>query len=282
MKPRPAGDRRDQLRRRIQELKNLPSLPLVVQKALQMVESSSASGRELSAEIEQDAALTARVLKLVNSAFYGSAGTVSTVSHALVLLGFQVVKGVVLSASVFDMMDRGMMGLWEHSLGCGIAARAIARHTGICEPEEASVCGLLHDVGKLALMAEAPKSYTKLIDAARLTNHFLLDLENETMGTDHAEAGGWLAERWNLPKALIVPIRYHHKPEFAEDDLDRSAIVHVADVLIKAHGYGFSGDEKVLPLRPFAREHLKLTLEDIETIVRDMSAEIAKAQAAEV
>ena len=217
MKPKRTGDRRDQLRRRIRELRNLPSLPLVVQKVLQMVDSSSATGRELAAEIEQDAALTARVLKLVNSAFYGSAGTVATVSHALVLLGFEVVKGVVLSAGIFDLMNTSLMGLWEHSLGCGIAAKTIAQHTGACEPEEASVCGLLHDIGKLAFACEVPKSYTKLVDAIRASDHFLLDVEREVLGTDHAEAGGWLAERWNLPPALTIPIRYHHKPESAEE-----------------------------------------------------------------
>ena len=282
MDTKPKGGQRDRLRRQIQRLDNLPSLPMVVQKVLQMVNSDSASGRDLSAEIEQDAALTARVLKLVNSAFYGGSGAVSMISHALVLLGFEVVKGVVLSASVFDMMNAQLMGLWEHSLGCGIAAKTIAEHTGRCEPEEASVCGLLHDIGKLAFTSEVPKSYARITEATSTTNHFLLDLEREVLATDHAEAGGWLAKRWNLPPGLVMPIRHHHQPQKAEDDLDRVCIVHTADILIKAQGFGFSGDEKVTPLDPFAREHLALSIDDIEAIVKKMAPEITRAEIAEM
>jgi len=281
MTPTAAGDRRDMLRRQIQRLTNLPSLPLVVQRVLQMVDSTSVTGKELAAEIEQDAALTARVLKLVNSAFYASSGVVSTVSHALVLLGFEVVKGVVLSASIFDIMNTRMMGLWEHSLGCGIGARLIAEQTGACEPEEASVAGLLHDIGKLAFVCEVPKSYNKLIEAIRVSNHFLLEVEAEVLGTDHAEAGEWLGKRWNLPDTLIRPIRWHHDPGASEDDAVRAAIVNVADVLIKSHGYGFSGDEKVSPIDPFARECLKLTIDDIEKVVEKLTGEIRKVQMAE-
>lgn len=273
MAAKAAGDRRDMLKRRIRQLDNLPSLPLVVQRVLQLVDSSSSSGQELAAEIEQDAALTGRVLKLVNSAFYGSAGTVTTVSHALVLLGFEVVKGVLLSASVFDMMNKGLTGLWEHSLGCGIAARLLSKQTGVGEPEEASVCGLMHDVGKLALLIEVPKSYGKLVQAAREGNHFLFDLENEVFGTDHTEAGGWIAKHWNLPEELSAPVRLHHEPTRAENDDPRPALVHVADCLTKSLGYGFSGDDKVMTINPLARERLGLTIEDIETVVAGMSKE---------
>ncbi|HDM32619.1 MAG TPA: HDOD domain-containing protein, partial [Deltaproteobacteria bacterium] len=129
------------------KIQSLPTLPPVVKKLTKMVESPDVTARDLGKLISSDQVLSAKVLKLVNSPFYGFPGRISSISHAIILLGFNVIKGVVLSASVFDLMEQSMVGLWEHSLACAIVAGTISRGLDIPEPEEVSTAALLHDIG---------------------------------------------------------------------------------------------------------------------------------------
>ncbi|HNU75506.1 MAG TPA: HDOD domain-containing protein, partial [Deltaproteobacteria bacterium] len=144
-------------------IQSLPTLPPVVKKLTTMVESPDVTAKDVGKLISSDQVLSAKVLKLVNSPFYGFPGRISSISHAIILLGFDVIKGVVLSASVFDVMEKSMEGLWEHSLGSAIISGTISRALGLKEPEEVSTAALLHDIGKVLVRVSLSEDYDQIV-----------------------------------------------------------------------------------------------------------------------
>ncbi|MBI3815682.1 MAG: HDOD domain-containing protein [Nitrospinae bacterium] len=262
---------KSKIRRRIEELKNLPTLPGVIQKISLMVESSSTSAEEVGKIISSDQILSAKVLRLINSAFYGFPGRISNVTHGLVLLGFNVVKGLVLSTSVFDiMLSKGMVDLWKHSLGCAMTAGAIARKLNQPEPEEVSVAALLHDFGKVVIKLEMPEESGEIEKMVREKNISMYEAETKVLDFTHAAVGSWLCEKWNLPKNLSDPITYHHQPHLARFAPRQTAMAHLSDILVRAKGFGFSGDSLVPIIDKAAWESLKITPEILEEIIGDM------------
>lgn len=263
------------VREKMENLKELPTLPNVVQKISSMVESQKSSAEDIGRVISSDQVLTAKILKLINSAFYGFPGRISSVTHGLVLLGFNVVKGLVLSASVFDMMEGGMIGLWQHSLGTAITSGIIARKLKIKDPEEVSVAGLLHDIGKVVIKVMFPDEYRRISELVVEQEISVLEAENNLLDTNHPKIAKWLTEKWNLPNNLKDPIAYHHSPPLAKSAPLSTAIVHLADILVKGKDFGYSGDRWVNPLNQEAWKLLNLTRGDLEEIILDMDTDLA-------
>lgn len=254
------------IRSQIEGLDGLPAIPLVVSKLLRVIDSPALSINEIGDIISKDQALTARLLKMVNSPIYGFPGRISSVSQALILLGLNVVKGMLLGISVFDIMEKTIMGLQEHSLCVAVAAKVIAVNKGLKEPEEVMVSALIHDIGKVALKIKFPAEYESAMELAGKENISLKDAEERVFGINHADAGGWLAQKWHFPCTLLQPIAYHHKPHLAKDAPLQTAIVHVADLLVKKMGVGFSGDN-ITPLpSPDIGEGLSLSEKDIRDV----------------
>jgi HD-like signal output (HDOD) protein len=188
------------------KIQSLPTLPKVVEKLMTMVESPDVSPKDVGKLISSDQVLGARVLRLVNSPFYGFPGRISSISHAIILLGFNVIKGVVLSASVFDLMERSMVGLWEHSLGSAIVSGAISRILGLAEPEEISTAALLHDIGKVLVRVSLSADYDRIVDVVKTRQISFREAELEVLEVDHAQIGQWLSREWSLPEKLSIPI----------------------------------------------------------------------------
>jgi len=170
------------------KIQSLPTLPRVVEKLMTMVESPDVSPKDVGKLISSDQVLGARVLRLVNSPFYGFPGRISSISHAIILLGFNVIKGVVLSASVFDLMERSMVGLWEHSLGSAIAAGAISRKLGLAEPEEISTAALLHDIGKVLVRVSLTADYDRIMEVVNTKRVSFREAELEVLNVDHGRS----------------------------------------------------------------------------------------------
>ena len=145
------GTQKQEIRRRLEGARNLPTLPGVVARLLEMVDSPETTGRQLGLELAKDQVLSAKILKLVNSGFYGFSQPISTIPHAVTMLGFETVKSLVVGSSVLEMMEEALPGLWEHSLACARTGTLIAQHIELAQPEEVSVIGLLHDLGKVLL-----------------------------------------------------------------------------------------------------------------------------------
>jgi HD-like signal output (HDOD) protein len=237
------------LHRRIEQVGELPTLPHVVQKLASMIGRPNVSAEEIGALIEKDQVLSAKVLRLANSPFYGFPSRIASVAHAVVVLGLNVVKGLTLCATAFDMMkNAGMNELWRHSLGVAMTAHILGTKAALKNPEEVFVAGLLHDIGKVVLYVKWSDVGRQITAATRKTGRSLMEAEQELFDVTHADVGGWLATAWHLPTSLREPILFHHQPTAAQDAPLQTAIVHVADVLVKGLACGNPGDELVPPL----------------------------------
>jgi len=243
-------DLRTKLTKLGENIRDLPTLPVVANNIIQITQNPKSSALEVGKAISQDQALTSKVLRMANSAYYGFPQKITTINHAIVILGFASIRNLVLAVSVFDMFskrsgnfDRG--GFWKHSLACGVTAKLIAKRLGINNFEEIFISGLIHDLGKLVLDAYFGEEFTRVIDLVKVKGIPIREAEQELLGLDHAAVGGILANKWNLPPQLLKVIRFHHNPPQAGESMRVVAIVHVADVLCRAAGIGNGGDCKV-------------------------------------
>ena len=264
------------LEERVTELSDLPTLPAVVKNISKMVLDKRVSASDIGGLIAKDQGLSARILRIVNSPFYGFPGRISSVTHAVVLLGFNVVKGLVLSTAVFDAFAQQAQGLWEHSLGCAIISRGLARELAIQEIEEVMVAGLLHDLGRAILSHVVPEEYEAACRLACARNCHIALAENEIFGVDHAGVAGWLARDWNLPARLTEPIVFHHSPTQARQCTDVAAIVQLADILTRGMGYGRQSDTTMPPLDQQAFHNLGVSFEQIDRVLDQAEVEFAE------
>jgi HD-like signal output (HDOD) protein len=228
------GDIRKDIENAVHEL---PALPGLVMRIIELVESENATAEQVEQLIETDPALAVKVLHLANSAYYGLTRTVSTVKQAVIVLGFHTVKNLVLGVSAF-MALRGKsastpveLELWEHSFACGGIAREmmLAKKHKIRQAEDTFIAGLLHDIGVYFLLTRFPKQYQLVLRCAspKRTRH---EVEAEILGTDHAEVGATIADYWCLPPVLVKLIGAHHAPCLPEDELRLpAACLMVAD-----------------------------------------------------
>jgi HD-like signal output (HDOD) protein len=226
----------------------LPTLPTIVSKMIDQVDSPRTSTAALARLIASDQALTAKVLKFANSAYYGFPREISTVNMAIVVLGFNAVKEMGLSLSVFDVFKKTPSNayfdvtlFWEHSVGCGVAARMLARTYKPALAGEAFVAGLLHDVGKVILKQYFDTEFAEIIKAQQERNVTLEEAELATIETTHSQIGNWLAEKWNLPELICETIRCHHTPWETDKEPLFLACVTIADYLCHISKTGQSG-----------------------------------------
>lgn len=245
--PRP-----DVLRRRVERLRSMPTLPRLLERVVNALDDPDVNFESVGSLIEVDQSLSSQILRLANSAFYSAQGRVSRVTNALLMLGTTVTRSVVLSTSVLDVRKVPLRGFWEHSLGCAVASGAIAKVTGLAQPEEVSAAGLLHDLGKVVLCKELPELFAHILERAGAEERGFRDIEQDELGIDHCDVAGWLVTRWNLPACLAEPIMHHHDPGRARRAIRETAIVHVANSLVRALDYGNGGDRRIPPIDPKA------------------------------
>jgi putative nucleotidyltransferase with HDIG domain len=197
--------------------KSLPTIPPVLTGIIALIDDDRAGAKKLVELIERDQALTARLLRLANSAFFGQARKVSTIPRAVLLLGFSTVRNLALGVKVWDTLGTGVSrkeleALWTHAVQVAAAARVLARQQRQVNPDEAFTTGLLHDVGQLVLALRFKELYWETAQKATSTEH-RVGLEQSTLGVDHAEVGSWLLEAWNLPAIMVEAVRRHHDTE---------------------------------------------------------------------
>ena len=278
------------IKRITESIISLPTLPTVVSKMIELVDNPKTSANSLARLIATDQALTARILKLANSAYYGFPREISTVNMAIVVLGFNTVKEMGLSLSVFEAFkDSGhdkrfdSTQFWRHSIGCGAAARLIARRTNYQFIGEAFVAGLLHDIGKAILNQYMHAEFMNILHAVSEDGASLDDAENAAVGATHAQIGGWLAEKWNLPKIIVDCISHHHAPWKAAIDPALVAIVGVSDYLCHACGIGNSGPEQTVQVDDriweiFKAKSMALGQSDLQELQTEFLLEFDKTE----
>lgn len=247
--PRVEMDQKQRLRKVTEKVIGLPSLPTVVTQLINLVGDPATSARDISQLISADQALTAKILKVANSAFYGFPRKIATVQLAIVVLGFETVKNLGLSVAVLKRFHAGKahplfdrQQFWEHAIGCGVAARMLARKRDRKLEGEAFVAGVLHDLGKLILIEYFPDEFGEALELAHEELLTISEAEMKVVGVTHAEIGGWLAEKWNLPESLVQAITHHHDPMACEEPGEILMIVHAANALTRHNRIGQAGD----------------------------------------
>jgi len=268
------------LKKIIDRIDDLPTLPRTVLKITELINDPKSSARDIARIITDDQVLTARLLKLVNSAFYGFPQRIATVNTAIVLLGFDAIRSLLLTTSVFDLFTGrnkksrpDQEKFWDHSLGCAVGAKVIGNFLRHDKIEELFVAGLLHDIGKIVEMLYLPDEFAKVGATINKQNILMLSAEEKVLGYDHAEIGKLLADKWNLPIKLGQVIAYHHQPASAGSFIMEASIVHLADILCRALNMGYGGDNKIPPLDQLAWESLKIKTESFEIILETMQDE---------
>ncbi|MBN1577666.1 MAG: HDOD domain-containing protein [Chitinispirillaceae bacterium] len=281
----PAGNER--YRRFIEQIDNLPALPAIVTRLMQVVNSPDTSADDAAKLIQKDPALTTKMLRLANSAFYGIPRSISSVSSAVVILGFNTIRSLVLSASVMKMFSSSHQPaidknrFWKHSIVCAIAAKAIVRqfiNVRMMDPESAFCAGILHDIGKLIFSEFAQEDYFEVCEFAKECNVPLIEAEKKILGISHADIGRILADKWALPLDLEYSLVFHHEPMKADSLIDLVTTVHMANVLSHRIGTGLWENEPMPPEWDQARSILRMGEADFERILLALKESIDKSE----
>lgn len=270
-------------RRLLDGSRDLPTLPTVVTKVNQMARDPRVSAAEVARVISEDQALTAKVLKLVNSPFYGFPQRVTNITRAIVILGFNRVRNLALTASVLSSFQTGHGGFsiaafWAHSIATAIAADSLAKILRLpAEEEDAFTAGLLHDIGKLVHIQLFKDEFAMVLQTVGADDCLIMEAERRVMGVSHAETGGWLAERWSFPPSISAAIRLHHQPEQAREHRRLVMVVHLSDILARAIGLGSGGDMRLPVVSEDAWRELGVQRGVLDKCFDEMSSGVEKS-----
>ncbi|MBD3390516.1 MAG: HDOD domain-containing protein [Chitinivibrionales bacterium] len=274
-----------QLRDKIERISNLPTLPQVASRLLEMVNDTETNAADVASLVSQDVSLSAKILRLANSAFYGTPRSISTIQTAVVRLGFKVINTLVLSLTVFDMFPVSRRAVrfdrkafWHHCVRCGLLAKILAQRGGgrAAEPEEAFCAGLLHDIGKVVMEQYLHEDFTAALEYARQQQKAYCTAEVETLGYSHTDVAAWLISRWDLPDTLSVPITHHHAPLDADPFEGMAGICHCADFL--CYGTEIADPDAGVP-PPLSEASLapaRLSPDDLEPVRERFAQELEK------
>jgi len=274
------------LKRIVERIHKLPSLSQVVTRILALARDPRSGAGDLKRVIELDPALSLKVLRLVNSSFYGYTGKIRNVAQAVVILGFDSIKSIALSASVIELFKGFKKNstlfnherFWLHSIGVGASARLIATDTKIEDPESLFFVGLIHDLGKMIMNQYAHEEFEAALRCAIDNDLLLLDAEMQILGTSHVHVGRWLAARWNLPEDIVDAIGCHHQPTLSRKAPQLASAVHLADFLVHTAKIGQSGNGRAPELDPSAMEILSTSRDLIEATLPQLNEAMAKAE----
>jgi putative nucleotidyltransferase with HDIG domain len=267
------------------KIKALPTLSIVVAKVIQVVSNPLTSASDLSRIITVDQALTAKVLRLANSAFYGFPFRIKNITQAVSILGFDTIRNLALTVSVYKVFtgehdsDFSHQDFWKHCVGVAICASLLAKKIKYRSPEGAFTAGLLHDIGKNFFEQFMHKEYREVMKLAKDRNISVFEAEMEIMHIDHTIVGKLMAEKWNLPHELKAGIASHHHPEQETEENVMAHLINVADIICKKKSIGFSGDYVIMPISKEGRELFSLDEAGEAELMSDLDKELKEAEA---
>lgn len=271
----------------LRAITHIATLPEITVRIIELVEDPTSTAQDLRHLIENDPALCARVLKVVNSSFYGMPGQIDSIERAVVLLGLNAVKNIAISASLTKLFHGGKLGasfsardLWVHSAAVATAGRMLADRNHPELAEQAFLAGLMHDIG---IMVELQLERNRFIDvlervqpgADGLPQGGMRAAETELFGADHERFGEGLCKRWKFPPAIAAVCGYHHDPLAVEGDNRRlTAVVNLADQLAARAQLGFSLDVETQETNPEVAAELGLSEQDIESVLEELEERV--------
>jgi putative nucleotidyltransferase with HDIG domain len=256
------------------------SLPMIYYKINEAISNPRSSMADISKIISDDPGLTVRLLRIVNSAFYGFPSKIETITQALVIIGTNQLRDLALATSIMNLFEGipkdlvSMESFWRHSIACGIAAKTLATYRNETNIERFLVAGMLHDIGRLILYKKASDQAREALLRSQNSKTLLFLMEQEVMGFDHASLGRRLLEVWNLPPSLGEAVAFHHKPHQTTRYPVEAAIVHVADIIVNALRWGSSGEYYVPPLEEKAWELIGLSTGILSSALESMNQQM--------
>jgi putative nucleotidyltransferase with HDIG domain len=232
-----------------ERVENLPALPASFHEICRVADDPRSSSREIANAIERDMVITAKVLKLINSAFFGITREISKVEQAITLLGNSAVKNLVLANSVFKTFkdQRDIEGLWVHSISVAVGAKIIGQKLHYREIEELFICGLLHDIGKVVEYKFYREEIKKVREKCRTEEIFFWQAEKELFETGHERIGQMLLTRWKVPDKYCKVVAFHHNPNPKAEYAMETITVFLADALARSLKSGDSWDNNLVP-----------------------------------
>ena len=264
----------------------LPTLPIIVEKILTIAREERTTARDLADFVSKDQAITNKILRLANSAYYGMMKEIDSISRAITIIGFNEVVSLTIGMGVMssfqqkglnDVLD--MQGLWLHSIACAFAAKKIAKNCRLNIADQVFLNGLLHDTGKVILAIYFPNEYQDVLGEARNSQVELYKTEKRILNIDHAILSGYLMERWHFPDNLVLPSRFHHNPDMCPKEYQQVLwIVKFGDYLCQQGGIGYGGNP-VVPALGKIRDYFGLSDVEVDAYVEELKSERPQIEA---
>jgi putative nucleotidyltransferase with HDIG domain len=272
----------EEIKSAINEVKPIPQVAL---KVMRLMDENRYDIESISNEIRKDQVITARMLQLANSAMFGAKRNISSLDHAIVFLGQDLLVKLVLTAAVQGYYEQSMMGyalckggVYHHSLGCAHIAEMLAKKTETEDPAKAYTAGLLHDIGKVVLDQYVAKAYPLFYRDITEEKESILSVEQRLLGMDHTEVGQLLARQWSLPEALEKVIHYHHEPHRASTYVELSAIVYLSDLLMSRFHTGLEIERVETDALNTHLAAVGLSHEDFENLVDAIPSSVFRTE----
>ncbi|MBI5360118.1 MAG: HDOD domain-containing protein [Planctomycetes bacterium] len=274
----------ERIKKVVSHIIGLPTLPVMLANINRLMMNPRTSAKEVAQLISSDPTITSKILRVVNSSFYGFPSRITTITHAIVILGFNTIKSIILSSSIFDAFKGGTNEqrfnreeFWKHSIACGTAAKVVAKHAGLSALEEFFIAGLLHDVGKIIIDQHFHNEFMRILDIVDQKDCLMYKAEEEVLGVTHAELGAWLFEKWNLSKNFVESTSKHHNPVLATENPKYTAVIHLADIVVRSIQIGYPGDHKIPVINENAWKHLNFTPDMFPKLLSETDVEVEKA-----
>src|SRR3954471_20736279 len=250
--PAPAGgpkkDPQALINGAINSISHIATLPEITLKIIELVDNPRSTAQDLNKLISNDPALVARILKVVNSAFYGLPGQIGSINRAIVLLGLNAVKNIVIAASLAKLFRGGRVSphfsakdLWTHSIAVGVMSKMIVTHLHNALPDEAFLAGLIHDMGILVELQAFREPLVEIAERATKEDIRYIDLETQIIGVDHQALGAAITNKWKFPRSFQYVTGHHHNPmALAQECRWLTNVIHVADHIVCREGQGYT------------------------------------------
>jgi len=270
--------------KKLDRIEDLPTLPAIAMEVNRMLEDVDTSIKKLSQIIENDQAIVPKILKLVNSSFFGVRSKITNTSHAIVILGFNTVRNAIVSVSIIDAFAKkdalngfDIAEFWKHSVAVAVTSRHLAAKNRFYCPEDAFTGGLLHDIGKLVLSQYFPELFEEVWTATQKDGLSWYEIEKKVLAVTHPQIGAYLAKKWQLPDGLVDAVKYHHTINTKAGDPNLLMIAYAANIIVNRFDVQTPESFDVSQIHPEAHKLMGPQLDTVTEWFPDVWEEIQTA-----